>query len=382
VIVPLAGPDIPIRRGAACSTTAQAQVHALSMAHVEACALAHDVPVEDVLLIAINLLGISSTQPRNRARLTLRLAAAPQRAWMVIVPLNQSASPFQLHDRELVLDGVALAEVDRIDADDAVGGYFRRGGRALTLNPNARSRCVGCAFCPNTLEAAADPRMGRQQALGELLAALRVQHPRGDLSEVEEVTVSTGCFEREEAALAHLVALRAALAEAGVEARIGFLSSVLRSSAAFEQLAEQVSPFVLRLTAECFTRRDVMLKSTKADLTAGQMPGLLARAHRAGLDTSYTHIVGLDPLADMNAGVAALAPHISAFPNFQVFQAHNPLMAQLRVDGADTLDFYLDARARIEQIMAPLGLRPAGWECYRPLWYSTFAGQELGDDAA
>ncbi|MGW4412388.1 radical SAM protein [Nonomuraea sp. NPDC004702] len=389
MIVPLAGPDIPIHRSGAaavCSTTAQGQVRALSMAHVEACALAHDVPVEDVLLIAINLLGISSTQPRNRARLTLRLARSPRRAWMVIVPLNQAASPFHLHDRELVLDGVTVAEVDRIDADDAVGGYFRRGGRALTLNPNARSRCVGCAFCPNTLEAAADPRMGRQQALEELLAALRVQHPRGDLSEVEEVTVSTGCFEREEAALAHLVALRAALAEAGVGteagARIGFLSSVLRSSAAFEQLAEQVSPFVLRLTAECFTRRDVMLKSTKADLTSDQMPGLLARARRAGLDTSYTYIVGLDPLADMNAGVAALAGHVTAFPNFQVFQAHNPLMAQLRVDGADALDFYLDARARIEQIMAPLGLRPAGWECYRPLWYSTFAGQELGDDAA
>jgi hypothetical protein len=66
-----------------------------------------------------------------------------------------------------------------------------------------------------------------------------------------------------------------------------------------------------------------------------------------------------------------------AFPGHQVFQAHNPLMAELRTDGADQLDFYLAARAQIEQIMAPLGLLPAGWECYRPLWYVTFAGQEL-----
>ncbi|MGW5688890.1 radical SAM protein [Nonomuraea sp. NPDC003754] len=378
MIVPLADPQLPIHRSDA---TAQAPVSTLSMAHIEACALAHHVPVEDALLIAINLLGVSSAQPRNRARLTLRLARATQRAWMVIVPLNQAASPFRLHDRELVLDGVTVAEVERIDSDDAVGGYFRRQGRALTLNPNARSRCVGCAFCPNTLEAAADPRMGRQQALGELLAALKVQHPRGDLSQVEEVTVSTGCFEREEAALQHLVALRAALTEAGVGARVGFLSSVLRSSAAFEQLATTVAPFVLRLTAECFTRRELMLKSTKADLTIDQMPALLGRARRTGLDTSYTYIVGLDPLAEMSAGVAALAGHVTAFPNFQVFQAHNPLMAQLRVDGADELEFYLNARTRIEQIMAPLGLRPAPWECYRPLWYVSFAGQEL-DDAA
>lgn len=378
MITPLAGPQLPIRRGGTPDAT---QVSVLSVAQVEACALAHDVPVEDVLLIAINLLGISSTQPRNRARVTLRLARAPQRAWMVIVPLNRAGSPFRLHDRELVLDGVVVAEVERIDSDEAVGGYFRRQGRALTLNPNARSRCVGCAFCPNTLEAAADPRMGRQQALGELLAALRAQHPRGDLSEVGEVTVSTGCFEREEAALQHLVALRAALTEAGVGARIGFLSSVLRSSAAFEHMAAAVAPFVLRLTAECFTRRAVMLKSTKADLTTDEMPDLLARARAAGLDASYTYIVGLDGLADMSAGVAALAPHVTAFPNFQVFQAHNPLMAELRTDGADALEFYLSARTQIEQIMAPLGLRPAGWECYRPLWYVTFAGQELTDAA-
>jgi hypothetical protein len=167
------------------------------------------------------------------------------------------------------------------------------------------------------------------------------------------------------------------LTDARVGARIGFLTSVLRSSAAFEELAAAAAPFVLRLTTECFTRRDVMLKSTKADLTAADMPGLLKRARSAGLDTSYTYIVGLDPLADMSAGVAALGPHITAFPNFQVFQAHNPLMAALRADGAGQLEFYLTARARIEQIMAPLGLLPAAWECYRPLWYVTFAGQEL-----
>ncbi|WP_435613484.1 hypothetical protein [Streptomyces sp. bgisy159] len=154
---------------------------------------------------------------------------------------------------------------------------------------------------------------------------------------------------------------------------------MLRTDAAFDALAEQVTPFVLRLTAECFTRRPVMLKDTKASLLPEQMPDLLARALARGLDTSYTYIVGLDPMDRMVEGIGAMAEVSTCFPNFQVFQAHTPLMAGLRVAGAETLDYYLAARQAIEQAMAPTGLRPVGWECYRPLWYFTYAGQELLD---
>ncbi|WP_424892257.1 hypothetical protein [Streptomyces sp. XH2] len=352
-----------------------------SLADLEHSALAYNVPVEDVLLIAVNLFGISSQhRERHRARVNLRLMRDPARPWQVIVPLNRPASPFVLRGEELSVGGTAVAQVERIDADEAVGGYFRNGGRAVTLNPNARSRCVGCAFCPNTLEAAADPRMGEERALNELLVALAEAHPRKNLGELTEVTVSTGCFEREQSAVDHLIALRSALGQAGVSSvRIGLLTSVLRSDEAFALLAQEAAPFVLRLTAECFTRRPVMLKSTKADLLPRQMPGLLARARRAGLETSYTYIVGLDPVADMVEGVAALAEHVSAFPNFQVFQAHNVLMAGLRVPGAEVLGFYLAARVAIEKVMRPTGLLPVGWECYRPLWYFTFAGEALSD---
>ncbi|MCX4461164.1 hypothetical protein OG585_47170 (plasmid) [Streptomyces sp. NBC_01340] len=347
---------------------------------LEASAQQYGVPLEDALLIAVNLFGITSEhQERHRARVNLRLVRQPAVPWQVIVPLNQPASPFRLRHDELLLNGKLIAHVERIDADEAVGGYFRNNGRAATLNPNARSRCVGCAFCPNTLEAAADPRLAEERGLDELLLALAEQHPRGDLTELTEVTVSTGCFEREEAALSHLTALRSALSRAGVQATIGFLTSVLRTDTAFDILAKQVAPFVLRLTAECFTRRPVMLKDTKASLLPEEMPDLLARARSCGLETSYTYIVGLDPLPDLVGGIQAMAEVCTRFPNFQVFQAHTPMMAGLRTAGAETLGYYLSARQAIETVMAPTGLRPVGWECYRPLWYFTYAGQELLD---
>jgi hypothetical protein len=335
------------------------------------------IPVEDALLIAINLHGISSEVPRHRARVQVRLASAPSVPWQLIVPLNASDSPFRLKDGQLTLGDGLVGTVARIDADEAVGGYFRDAGAALTLNPNARSRCVGCAFCPNTLEAAADPRLSEERDLRQLFAALREQHPRHDLTELREVTVSTGCFERENAAVQHLRTLRAVLAENEVEARIGFLSSVVGSNEAFEALAADVAPFVLRLTAECFTRRDLLLKASKAVLRAAEMPGVLSRALAAGHGTSFTYIVGLDSLDALRAGIGSLAPYVTEFPNFQVYQAHNSVMAGLRTSGAQDLEHYLRARVAIEEIMGGTGLRPSAWECYRPLWYFTFADEPL-----
>ncbi|MCX4387351.1 hypothetical protein OG777_10445 [Micromonospora peucetia] len=349
----------------------------LEVDEVARLAARYEVPVEDAVLIALNLYGISSAHCQHRARVSITLASASKVAWKVIVPLNAVGSPFRLRDHDLHLGQQCIGSVQRIDADEAVGGYFRDGGRAATLNPNARSRCVGCAFCPNTLEAAADPRFSEERELTELLAAMIEQHPRRDLSELREVTVSTGCFEREDAAVAHLVGLRTALGLRGIGARIGFLTSVIQSDSAFADLAARVAPFVLRLTAECFTRRDLLLKASKARLRRADMPDLLRRARHAGLGTSFTYIVGLDPLTELRTGVAALGEHVTEFPNFQVYQAHNSIMAGLRTPGAEQLEFYLQARASIEQLLGGRGLRPLAWECYRPLWYFSFAGERL-----
>lgn len=335
------------------------------------------VPVEDALLIAINLYGISSDRNSHRARITVSLSSKPHVPWMMIVPLNAIQSDFRLVGQDLYLQDELIGHVRRIDADEAVGGYFRNDGRAATLNPNGRSRCVGCAFCPNTLEAAADPRLSEERELTELLAAMSEQHPRRNLTELREVTVSTGCFEREEVAVNHLVALRAALRSYRINARIGFLTSVIRSDRVFADITEAVAPFVLRLTAECFTRRDLLLKASKAQLECSDMPDLLRRARRAGLGTSFTYIVGLDPLPELRAGVSVLAQYVTEFPNFQVYQAHNSIMEALRMPGAEELEFYLKARAEIERIMGGTGLRPRAWECYRPLWYFSFAGEHL-----
>lgn len=357
--------------------TQQTNTSATTLRDAERLARQYQVPIEDVLLIALNLYGVDSLDGHNRARLTVSLTTAPHERFLVVVPLNRAGSPFRLYGTELTLDGSVVAEVHSVDADAAIGGYFRAGGEVLTLNPNARSRCTGCAFCPTTLEVSADPRMTADAELAELLHALGAQSPRGDLTAVREVTVSTGCFEREDLAIDHLRSLRRVLARQGLTPRVGFLSSVLRGDAAFAALGAEVAPFLLYVTIECFTRRALMLKSSKADLTPDEMPDLLRRARAAGLDTSFNYVVGLDPLEPLESYARRLAPQVSVFPNFQVFQAHSLFMESLRTPAGGDLEFYLVARRELEAVFAPLGLRPESWRNYRPLWYFEFAGTPL-----
>ena len=113
---------------------------------------------------------------------------------------------------------------------------------------------------------------------------------------------------REDLAVSHLVRLRTVLDSLDVEARIGFLSSVVRTDDGFAELADRVAPFILRLTVECFSRRDLLLKASKASWTTEHMPDVLRRAQEHGLGTSFTYIVGLDPLDEMRRGVAELMP--------------------------------------------------------------------------
>ncbi|WP_329473185.1 hypothetical protein OIE75_33405 [Streptomyces sp. NBC_01723] len=101
-------------------------------------------------MIAVNLYGITSDHDRHRARVNLRLVRRPDTAWQIIVPLNQPASPFRLRGDDLSLNGAVVAHVERIDADEAVGGYFRNGGREalivgtdrLTALPDPRHRAT------------------------------------------------------------------------------------------------------------------------------------------------------------------------------------------------------------------------------------------------
>ncbi|MFE2595786.1 radical SAM protein [Streptomyces sp. NPDC059396] len=330
---------------------------------------------EDVLLIALNACGARSPLGKPRMRFRLRLDTRPQEPLFLILSLGREDSPFELDDRELRLHGVKVGEVDGIEDDDAVLGYWRNGQKMLTLNSNARSQCTGCVFCPNTLEDASDPKIKALDLPG-YMGALAANSGMGDLSEVETVTVCTGCFLYENLAMEHLSEVRAAMGANGCTGTLHFLSSVLTSEEGLDAAA-QLGPFHLTLTAECFTGRPQILKESKARLTPPEMIDALARAKARGIATDFTYIVGLDPLEEAVENLKQFVPVTTAFPRFQTYQAHNAFMDIYRTPGSETIEWHLTMRRSIEELFVDTGLRPAWWQNYRSPWCFTFAGEEL-----
>jgi hypothetical protein len=335
------------------------------------------VPALDLQLMTLNLHGIASATADGRARMEVRLDLAPAVEWHVILPTGRRASPCDIQGDTLTMAGHRVGTVRLVEHDDAQLGYPRDGGRVLTLNTNRRSTCTGCVFCPNTLADANDPHLAPESfELEEWLATFLRGSGWPDLSHVAQVNVSTGCFGEEARAVDHLVHVRRVLKAFKFAGRLGLLSSVVRSAEAMRRLVP-VGPFAIFLTLECLTRRRLLLKQSKAQLTPRDALDVLRRAREAGHDTGVMIVVGLDPLDDVSTWLAAAAPQLTDFPNLQIFQSHGPFMDVFRADGADTLPFFLEARRVFEQVLRPTTLRPLKWQNYRPLWYQTFGSEAL-----
>lgn len=331
---------------------------------------------EDILLIALNHCGVRSSLDKARMRFKLRLPSRPEEELFFILSLGRRDSPFELDETEIRFLGEPVAEVTGLEDDDAVLGYFRNGHKVLTLNSNARSQCTGCTFCPNTLEAASDPRLAVAPDVDAYLTTVVEDFDLADMSKVEKVTICTGCFHYEHLALEHLKAVREAMILQNCSGYIHFLSSVLRSEEGLDAAAS-IGPFHLTLTIECFDRREVMLKESKANLQPVEMEAILRGAKERGVLADYTYIIGLDSQAMAVEQISRLAPHTTTFPRFQVFQPHNDFMTVFVNPAATQIEYYLKMRQEIERLFVETDLRPQSWENYRPLWYFTFAGEAL-----
>ncbi|WP_432832890.1 hypothetical protein [Dactylosporangium sp. CA-092794] len=334
---------------------------------------AYSTPQLDALLIAANAAGARTDLPYPRARMQLRPLDSDE-VWQVILPLDNPHSPFLLDEQGLRLGGEPVAELVGLENDDVVLTYLRAGGRSLTLNTHSRSICTGCLFCPNVLEDAADATLKTERQLADLLEWVQADNGWPDLSGVEVITVCTGCFQTPAAAIAHMVAVRRAAARYGFTGRLHLLSSVIRNRDDLEQLAGQTAPFHLTLTLECFTRRNLLLKDTKASLTLDDACRIMDDCADLGMQADFTYVAGLDPIDATVAGLRRLAGHATTFPRIQVFQAHNQYMRAARDAQAEPLEYYLQVRTEVEGAFAGRGLAPRSWENYRPLWYSSYAG--------
>ncbi|MFD0555887.1 hypothetical protein FB566_1102 [Stackebrandtia endophytica] len=317
----------------------------------------HQVGWGETLLIALNIHGLHSHRDAGE-KVRLKVRPPEDEVYQLVVPTGVATSPFTVADSELRVDGTPVAAVTELRGDTAVSGYLRAGGRAATIHPFAGGDT--------------DPQAA-QSAYSRLLADLAITLPPGNtLADLDEVTVTASSYTDEKAALADLVTLRTAMFGLDMTARIGLLSSMVRSESALADLADRVAPFTLFLDADNHTEVDV--DSTDSPDAAR----VLAAARGCGHDTSFTYTVGLEPLDVMRDRLLPLAQYTTVWPSLYILQSPDPTEpADHIAEPADRLDFFLQARTMLERIFAPTSLVPEPWRCYRGLWYREYAGEPL-----
>lgn len=353
----------------------------LSQNNIKSLSQEFDLPFLDVLLTACNFYGIRPFMDMSRLRIQLQ-SLHHKDIWQIILPGFSPNSPFSINHNEmaLFLDKEKVAEIKSIRNDDIVLSYLRASGKSLTLNTNSRSNCTGCFFCPNIIEDSADLSVRKISGIHKVLEEACILYGWHDLTHLEVITVCSGCFHKPQYAIEHMENLRKAASQFGFHGRLHILTSVIRDETYLDFIADNLLPFHVTITLECFERRNELLKDSKASMSVDDMQAIMVACKERGIDVDFTYIVGLDPLEKTIEGLNHLAKYCTTFPRIQIFQPHNPYMQYYLDPDFEDIGSFIKVRKSVEEAFLDKGLKPQSWENYRPLWYSKIGNEIIDSD--
>lgn len=337
----------------------------------------YNIGVEDIVLIALNVYGVNIEDSSPRIRLKLVLDTKKGEEFYFGLP-NRVESCFEIKNNILYLEGNRVAIITNIENDDCASSYYRKNKTVIMLNSNSRSKCNGCKFCPNNLELnSEDDSLVSNIKLRKHFINMLNKAGHKDMSNIERVTICTGCFGDEKRLVNHIQIVNDVLVEMNFKGYLHYIGSEITSKESLDVISRNINKFMITLTVECFTRRDLILKSNKAKITIEKYIELIKQCTSLGFITNIIYILGLDPLDDVIKNMQLFSKYTNYFPSINIFQVHNGQDKSLCCDEYDKLEYILKARKKIEEIYINTNLRPSSWECYRPLWYFEFADEKL-----
>ena len=335
-----------------------------------------NIPVEDVLFIALNRYGVMYNIKDNRIRFYLKLHTLDEEYYFAVC-VNTFPSPFSIKGKSLCLADKEIGLITKIEKDTCTSTYFRKGNQAITLNSNFRSKCAGCKFCGTySLENTENENLTSKQAIIECFEKLIEENNLVDLSNLIQITVCTGCFKSETDLVSHLILLKNTLKQFNFTGKINYIGSQLRSFEQLERIKKEIGDFSLYITTERFTEREKFMRSEKASLNLDETIKLLDKAISLGFTASILYILGLEDLEIVKKNFEKIIPHINKFPDIQIYQDYTPEQENYRCKEAKDFKYYLRARKFFEESFEKTPLRPRSWENYRSLFYTTFGKEK------
>ena len=283
----------------------------------------------------------------------------------------------------LKIDGFSLGKVTVLEIDTCDRSYFRKDKKVLNLNSNRRGGCSGCAYCIHNYPIY-DQRVlkdgsrisSKDKIRNFLEKEIMEKNGLCDLSSFEQIAIVTGLFPSEKSTVKHIANVREVASRLRFQGEIFFLGSELRSDHALLEL-KNYTPFSFCYAVDCFTEREIRLNKRKADHPMLEIPKTLDWARKCGFETTFSCIIGVDPLEDVIKNIKELKRHANRFPIVNIYQIQHPDQRLILAKGADKLNFFLQARMIFESVFSDTSLKPRNWENYRSLWTHWFRREFL-----
>lgn len=340
-----------------------------NFAHAAELADKYQVPVEDILLIGLNLSGVRYGKIANdRGRFSLTMPSG-RSYYLAMTTTDSPLSNFTHDGSKVSLGDEKIGEATEIEKDTCTDSYWRNRIH-LTLNSNSRSVCRGCSFCGTYNLGREDNPLTEEENLEK--RACELQREVGSFSSIDAIGVVTGCFPTEDTIVDHILLIRRVFSQVGFKGEIQYVGSQIRTETSLARLIED-GPFALYLTLEVFSRREALMKKQKSLLNLLESRRLLRAAKNMGGESSFLYIAGLDPMSVIRDKLPQFADAITRFPQLQAFQLYTPDQIVLRDHEAGSLDYYLRLRQLAEGVFP--NLRPVTFHNYRGLWYSQYRGE-------
>ncbi|MFA5942125.1 MAG: hypothetical protein WC798_00415 [Candidatus Paceibacterota bacterium] len=345
----------------------------------------YNIPLEDVLFIALNINGVNFECDYNRMRMALHLADsnlfnyAKQREeldYYFALPINQE-SPFTVVDNNiLLLQNTVIGQAIGPTEDICDSHYPRRKGTSLNINPNSRTSCHGCKFCYAAYQVPYDrKKLITDFDLREFFEGWMSKYGLTDLSHLVQISIVTGCYENSEDLCRFLRTLKKVSMEYKFVGKIFYLGSQIISKDWLRSIAE-IQPFGICFSLETFERRGLLRKEKRA-VSLRDACESMDFARGLGYEVNFAYIVGTEPLDVMEYHFGCFKDHINKFPTINTLQMHKYHEATLKDPEANRLEYYLEARQILEQLFVGTSMRPLVWEDYRSLWFLTFGEEPL-----
>lgn len=341
-----------------------------------------EIPISEIIFCEFNRRGIglelSQVPITHRARFLCRDIFSNKLMYFALPVRERSETQFWIDkDNKLRFDSAILGQTTNLEEDTCDCSYFRKDKKIFNFNSHRRGECHGCVFCIHNYDITIlndqEEITGKNQ-IHNFLKIVLGRNNIQDLSRLEQIAVVTGLFGEEELVVKHIADIRSIASGMNFSGSIFYLGCELKSKAALDEV-KNYGPFSLCYSLDCLTQRSRRLTAIKRDTDVSSISQILAYGNSIGLETTFSYIVGLDPLEDLSQGIGEIGKYVNRFPIVNIYQTQHPSQKKILTPEANSLAYYISARKIFESVFHGTKMRPHNWENYRSLWYHYFRGE-------